>query len=277
VAASTLSRSGLSLLKKCGRPSGRAGGTLYCPTTRCQASGRQRPLALCREADPDLPFVVVSGTIGEERAIEMMRAGAGDYLLKNNLARLPPVVERELREAVNRRARHQADQAASELAAIVESTDDAIISKTLDGVVTSWNRAAERLHGWTVKEAIGRHISFIVPPDKADELDQIMERLRRGERVEHFETGRVRKDGARIGVSITVSPIRDRHGRLTGISKISRDISGQQRLQRELRNRLRQQEVVAELGAACPLGRRPYASHAGCHPDGGGNAGYRVL
>src|ERR1700681_319790 len=173
--------------------------------------GAAAALALCREADPDLPFVVVSGTIGEERAVEMMRAGAGDYFLKGNLIRLAPVVERELREAVNRRARHRADQSASELAAIVESTDDAIISKTLDGVVTSWNHAAERLHGWTAEEAIGRHISFIVPPDKADELDRIMERLRQGERVEHFETGRLRKDGSRIGVSITMSPVRDRH------------------------------------------------------------------
>ena len=216
--------------------------------------GAAAALALCRQIDPDLPFVVVSGTIGEERAVEMMRAGAGDYLLKGNLTRLAPVVERELREAVNRRARHRADQLASELAAIVESTDDAIISKTLDGVVTSWNHAAERLHGWTAAEAIGRHISFIVPPDKADELERIMERLLRGERVEHFETGRLRKDGTRIGVSITVSSIRDRHGQLTGISKIIRDISGQQRLQRELRNRLRQQEVVAELGRSALLG-----------------------
>jgi PAS domain S-box-containing protein len=216
--------------------------------------GAAAALALCREADPDLPFVVVSGTIGEERAVEMMRAGAGDYFLKGNLIRLAPVVERELREAVNRRARHRADQSASELAAIVESTDDAIISKTLDGFVTSWNHAAERLHGWTAEEAIGRHISFIVPPDKVGELDRMMDRLRRGERIEHFETGRLRKDGTRIGVSITISSIRDRHGRLTGISKISRDISGQQRLQRDLRNQVRQQEVVAELGRSALLG-----------------------
>jgi two-component system cell cycle sensor histidine kinase/response regulator CckA len=216
--------------------------------------GAAAALALCREADPDLPFVVVSGTIGEERAVAMMRAGAGDYFLKGNLIRLAPVVERELREAVNRRARHRADQAASELAAIVESTDDAIISKTLDGVVTSWNHAAERLYGWAAEEAIGRHVSFIVPSDKADELARMMERLRRGERVEHFESGRLRKDGTRIGVSITMSPIRDLLGRLIGISKISRDISGQQRLQRELQNRLRQQEVVAELGRHALLG-----------------------
>ncbi len=187
--------------------------------------GAGEALALCREADPDLPFLVVSGTIGEERAVEMMRAGARDYILKDSLARLAPAIERELLEAGNRRARRKAEQAASRLAAVVESSDDAIISKTLDGVITSWNPAAERLYGWAAEEAIGRHVSFIVPPDKADEFDGVLRRLLRSERVEPFETVRVRKGGTRVEVSTTASLVRDGDGRLIGISKIVRDVT----------------------------------------------------
>jgi PAS domain S-box-containing protein len=210
--------------------------------------GAAAALKVVRATDPDLPFLVVSGTVGEEVAAAMMRAGANDYVLKHNLTRLAPALDRELREAGNRRASRRVQQSAARFAAIVDSSDDAIISKSLDGIVTSWNPAAERLLGWIAAEAIGRHISFTVPPDKADEFAGVMERLQRGERVDHFETGRLCKDGSRIGVSITISPIRDQHDRLIGFSKIVRDISGQQRTQRDLRNRLRQQVVVAELG-----------------------------
>ena len=210
--------------------------------------GASAALEVVREADPNVPFIVVSGTVGDDMAVAIMRAGANDYVLKHNLARLAPALDRELGAAGNRRASLLAEQAAFRLAAVVDSSNDAIISETLGGVVTSWNPAAELLYGWTELEALGRHNSFMVPPDKVAELALVMERLRRHERVEHFETGRLRKDGARIGVSITISSIRDRQDRLLGISKIVRDISGHQRLQRELRNRLRQQVVVAELG-----------------------------
>jgi PAS domain S-box-containing protein len=192
-------------------------------------------LFLCRESDPDLPFVVISGTIGEDRAVEMMRAGANDYLLKNSLARLVPVVERELREVSKRRLHRQTAQAASLLAAIVESSDDAIISKTMEGIVTSWNPAAERIFGWGVAEAMGRHISFVIPPDRADEFAGVMERLSLGEQIGQFETVRLRRDGTRFDVSITVSPIRDREGRLTGISMVARDISSRKRTERLMR------------------------------------------
>ncbi len=117
------------------------------------------------------------------------------------------------------------DEPVGRLAAIIELSEDAIISKTLDGVVTSWNRAAERIFGYTASEMIGRPISILTAPGRADEMPRILERIRRGERVEHYETERRRKDGRIIDVSLTVSPIRDEMGRIVGASKIARDVT----------------------------------------------------
>jgi PAS domain S-box-containing protein len=124
----------------------------------------------------------------------------------------------------------------AQLAAIVESSDDAIISKTLDGVITSWNAAAERLYGYPAAEMIGRSIAIIVPPERPDELPRILERLAQGERIEHFETERVRKDGTRIEVSTTISPIIDGRGRVTGAAAIARDVSERRRMEEALRD-----------------------------------------
>ena len=123
------------------------------------------------------------------------------------------------------------------LAAIVESADDAILSKTLDGTIVSWNAGAERLYQYTAEEAVGRHIGMLIPPDHPDELPSIMSRLRRGERVDHYETQRVRKDGTRVDVSVTISPVRGATGEVIGASVIARDISERRRLE-ELRARL---------------------------------------
>ena len=105
----------------------------------------------------------------------------------------------EQRRAEERRAR---------LAAIVESSDDAIIGKTVEGIITNWNRAAERIYGYTSEDAVGQHISMLVPAERPDEIPRILEILRRGEKIDHFETVRVTKDGRRIDISLTVSPIR---------------------------------------------------------------------
>jgi PAS domain S-box-containing protein len=131
--------------------------------------------------------------------------------------------------------REWADNSRTLLAAIVEASDDAIISKTLDGVVRSWNRGAERLFGYTADEAVGRPINLIIPPERQDEERSILERLRRGERVEHFETVRVAKDGRRIDISLTVSPLVDEDGQVTGASKIARDITEQKQSEMMLR------------------------------------------
>src|SRR4051794_137096 len=132
------------------------------------------------------------------------------------------------------------------LASIVENSDDAIISKDLNGTIRSWNKGAERLFGYTADEVIGQPITVLIPPDRQDEEPKILERIRRGERIDHYETVRQRKHGSRIDVSLTVSPIKNAQGKIIGASKILRDISDRKRAQeqqlfmvRELQHRTR--------------------------------------
>jgi PAS domain S-box-containing protein len=127
------------------------------------------------------------------------------------------------------------------LAAIVESSDDAIASKTLDGIVTSWNRAAERLFGYTAAEMIGKPIAILAAPGRENEMPAILERIRRGEQVDHYETVRKRKDGSLVEIALTVSPVRDGTGRIVGASKIARDITEHKAAEE------RQQMLLAEL------------------------------
>ncbi len=122
------------------------------------------------------------------------------------------------------------------LAAIVDGTDDAIVSKDLQGVVVTWNVAAERLFGWTAEEIVGRPIAVLLPRDRLDEEDRILAELRAGRRVDHFETRRVRKDGSTVDVSVSVSPLRDETGEIVGASKIARDITERIRAQQALRD-----------------------------------------
>ena len=128
--------------------------------------------------------------------------------------------------------RKRAEEASSRLAAIVESSDDAIIGKTLDGVITSWNQGAEKLYGYSAEEAKGKPVSILTPPSHLDELTQMLEKARRGEQVQHYETERMRKDGKIIDVSLTVSPIRDSSGRIVGASTIARDITERKEVER---------------------------------------------
>jgi PAS domain S-box-containing protein len=130
--------------------------------------------------------------------------------------------------------RRKAEETRSYLAAIVDSSDDAIISKNLDGIIQSWNTAAQRLFGYTAEEAVGRHVSILIPVDRSDEEDRIIARLRAGERVYHYDTVRVRSDGRRIDVSLTISPIRDDAGRLIGASKIVRDIADRKKAEQQV-------------------------------------------
>jgi len=144
--------------------------------------------------------------------------------------------------------RRRAEQARALLAAIVEASDDAIVSKTLDGVITSWNGGAARIFGYSAPEAVGRHIDLIIPPDRLEEERGILRRLRRGEHIDHYETVRRAKDGRLLDVSLTLSPIRDASGRVTGASKIARDVTDRKRaeLEREESNR-RKDEFIAIL------------------------------
>jgi PAS domain S-box-containing protein len=161
---------------------------------------------------------------GEEFPIEATISQAGDG------EKFFTVVLRDIT------ARKQAEERQSQLAAIVESTDDAIISKTLQGIVLTWNKAAERMYGYSAQEIIGKPISILFPADRLAEGDQVLGGIRRGERVEHFETTRVTKDGRLLNVALTISPIRDAHGTITGASTIARDLTQIKMAEQALRN-----------------------------------------
>lgn len=188
----------------------------------------------------DVPFILLSARAGEESQIEGLHSGADDYLIKpfsarELLARVSSHLEisraRGQSADLERKARLDAEM----LAAIVASSDDAIISKNLQGIITSWNKGAERIFGYTAHEAVGQSIMLIIPDNRQAEEVDILRRLRRGERIDHFETIRVRKDGMPLNVSATISPLRDATGRVVGASKVARDITDQKRAEAALR------------------------------------------
>jgi PAS domain S-box-containing protein len=159
------------------------------------------------------------------------------------IAREAVAANRELHEKIVELKR--AGETLSRLAAIIESSDDAIIGKTLDGFIVSWNPGAERIYGYSEDEVIGQRVSILVPPERPDEATQILDKVKRGKRVDHFETVRMRKDGTRIYVSLSVSPIRDATGQITGASTIARDISERKRAEEALReNEERYRDLV---------------------------------
>src|SRR4051794_30000571 len=118
-----------------------------------------------------------------------------------------------------------AEEERARLAAIVESSDDAIIGKTLDGIITSWNKGAQRIYGYSPEETVGQSISMLVPPERPDEIPRILARVRRGEKMDHFETVRVTKDGRKLDISLTISPLRNSEGTIIGASTIARDLT----------------------------------------------------
>jgi PAS domain S-box-containing protein len=144
----------------------------------------------------------------------------------------------------------RADEVRARLAAIVESSADAVISKDLDGVIQSWNPGAEKLFGYSAAEAVGRHITMIVPPERRAEEEEVLAHVRRGEKVDHFETVRIAKDGRRIEISLTVSPVRNAAGDIIGASKIARDISAQRRAAAERADLLAREQAAREEAEA---------------------------
>jgi two-component system cell cycle sensor histidine kinase/response regulator CckA len=190
-------------------------------------------LDLCRQKAFDSPFLIVSGRIGEEIAVDMMKAGASDYLMKDDLPRLVPAVNRELRAARERKSRRQAQLAMAHLASIVETCDDAIISQTLGGTILSWNSGAERMFGYTAEDMVGESIENLVPPEQHQEISAIRDVIEHGRRVERIETVRLRRDGTPIEVSITVSPIKNGDGNIHGASIVLRDITEHKRQEKE--------------------------------------------
>jgi PAS domain S-box-containing protein len=144
--------------------------------------------------------------------------------------------------------RREAEATRSRLAAVVQSSDDAIVTKTLEGIITSWNPGAERIFGYRAQEVIGRPVTLLIPADHLDEEPGILERLRKGERIDHYSTVRRRKDGTLIDVSLTVSPIKDASGRIVGASKIARDISAHKRAEEALREQNKVLELLEATG-----------------------------
>ena len=158
-------------------------------------------------------------------------------------------IEEELRRAhqeLNRSTTKEIGEFRGRLASIIDSSEDAIIGKELDGAIVTWNRGAERIYGYTSDEVIGKNIAILAPPDRPDEIPQILEKIRHGQSVEHFESVRLTKDGRRLDVSISVSPIRDAGGRVIGASAIARDITAQKRAEEHLRQ-AQKMEAVGRL------------------------------
>jgi PAS domain S-box-containing protein len=210
---------------------------------------------IIRREVPESKVIIVSQNDPAVVSSQAAEIGAAGYVNKDDLARdlLPTVdsVVADRRGEKTKKVRAPTDtrkgvskrtlgrRAGDLLAAIVDSSDDAIISKTLDGVITSWNNSAERLFGYTREEAVGQHITLIIPEDRRDEEAKIVEQLRRGERVDHFETVRVRKDGTLLDLSLTISPVKDATGRAIGASKVARDITQRKQIEQALAERAR--------------------------------------
>jgi PAS domain S-box-containing protein len=195
-------------------------------------------------------FAEVSSGSGVQPLVEFRvphKDGSWRYLehIVNNLLDEPSVggIVVNQRDVTERK---RAQEARLRLSGIVESSDDAIIGKTLDGIITSWNSGAERIYGYSANEAVGQPISMLVPPDRPEEIPTILERIRRGEKVDHYETVRVAKGGRRLDISLTVSPIRGPAGDIVGASAIARDITERKRTEQQLREKDAQYRNIFE-------------------------------
>ncbi len=187
--------------------------------------GGPAALALYQQKDLDIPFIMVSGLVGEHLAVEMLKAGAHNYVMKNQLGRLVPAVRQELRAAQERRVRKQAEATAAYIASMVESCDHAIIGTTLDGTVVSWNSGADHLFGYTAAEIVGHSGAVLVPAYRPENLSDILQRIGEGGPVESCETALLRKDGRPVHVLLAVSAIKEANGRVIGASLVAHDIT----------------------------------------------------
>ncbi len=221
--------------------------------------GRLQGVLKAQPAWSDFPLVVLAREAADERR-QLLRESMNATLVERpvRLRSLLSVLRAALRarrrqyEVLDYLAeREQAEQARARLAAIVDSSQDAIVSKTLDGTILSWNAGAERLFGYTPEEAVGKPINLIIPPERWEEEREILAKLRRGERVEHFETVRVAKGGRRLDISLSISPIRNLSGQVVAASKVARDVTARKwaeealaRVTEESRRRKRLYEAI---------------------------------
>jgi PAS domain S-box-containing protein len=205
----------------------------------------------------DLPVLVLARPGADSAAVAQAMDLLGNVTVLERPTRVAALVS-AVRSALRARKKQyeardhlvqisRASEARNLLAAIVESSADAIISKTLEGQIVTWNSGAERLFGYTAAEAVGKSITILIPPERHAEEPAILARLRRGERIEHYETVRVTKDGRRIDISLTVSPVRNADGRIIGASKVARDITQQKRAEVQLRRSEAEARRLLEL------------------------------
>jgi PAS domain S-box-containing protein len=248
-------------------------------------------LDILKRSGKDIPLIVVSGALGDEAAVECIKQGAADFVLKDRPAQLPAAIRRALEEKRLRTENQQALEDISRLASIVESSEDAIIGKTCEGVIQSWNCAAEKLYGYTAAEMIGKSASLLVPPEHQEEYKAIFGRIKQCEEVHHHETTRVTKGGRQIDMSVTTSPLKNGRGEVFGVSTIARDITEHKQAERYqqltveilgiLNGPLAVPEVITEILAAIKratgfyaIGIRlrsgddfPYVAHEGFPPE----------
>jgi len=213
-----------------------------------------RALRILRRFGLAIPCILVSGPVGEETAVSCLHEGATDYILKDHLERLGEAVTRALEQKRLDDEKQVALAARARLAAIVDSSDDAIISIALDGAILTWNAGAERAYGYTASEVAGQPLTLLLPQVRGDEVLSVLERVGTGEHLRHFQTVWKHKDGTALDVSLTLSPLRDASGRESGIAAVARDITTLRRAEELLRAHARQQEVVAYLGRSALAG-----------------------
>jgi PAS domain S-box-containing protein len=200
-------------------------------------------LRAIRNQSPELPIVVLTAVADEDTALQALREGAQDYVLKSDLS--SNMLVRTIRFAIERK---KGEQAHARLAAIVEGSRDAIIGMDLDGAVVSWNPAAERMFGYKLDQVAGRSMAMLVPADVPDELPVLLHWLQRGDPIKDFETVRQARDGRLVHVAVSISPVKSASGRIIGAAMIARDIEERIRVERERDALLRQlQASLAEV------------------------------
>jgi PAS domain S-box-containing protein len=194
----------------------------------------KQALLLLKQRGWDIPLIIVTGSISEEVAVTRMKEGAADYLLKDRLTRLGPAVVHALEEKRLREVDRRARDLTARLAAIIESSNDAIIGADNLGNISVWNPAAEKLFGYTRREAIGCSFTMLTPPERTEEMFDVIAKTRRGESVSAFETERLDKYGKLITVAISVSPLKDGAGNIIGSSEIVRDLTARKQNEKQL-------------------------------------------
>jgi len=182
-------------------------------------------LDILRQENRDIPFILVTGALGDDAAVDCIKKGAADYILKDRPATLAFAVRRALDERALRDQRKRDERARAYLASIVDSSQDAIIGESLTGIIQSWNRGAESLYGYTAAETVGRPITMLAPPEGHEEIRSWLALIKRGERLGPTEAVRLRKEGKRIIVSMTISPVIDPAGHVVSAAAIAHDVT----------------------------------------------------